>query len=621
MRGREDAGLKDGTAVSCGAWRRKVRFYASWRPQLDCVASGKSCRGRRGIVIPGLRNRPANFQIRRGVGETIQVNTERRRKIKSRGETGYPEKTRRQAASSGTTPQRAAPVGIEPGSPRKEGCNSAVDICSVCSRIKSNRPPCKCESEHVMVFQEEHCNLGLIRVGSHLAGTTWRGPAGLPRSSDREAGQDRDSSPCLLECESIGLPLCHLASQRHGRSTRHAANPKWALLLIALVRQTPSSEVDCLAFCRIARLPPKSRVSANRYKIVVRTATPDAADSLMQMHPSQLAPYVFYRPGGCRQHETVLGNPHCMWTVFLWPLTGIRDCYPNDDATISGGVYLTYGLCPVALCIPVHLSSVSRQNIDSSLMAMAFFSRPRNSILIKLQNKSPLPGCRWKTVLDDATGRRVFSEISYFPPAPSIRRCSILTSITFVGSQDLVKSHPNLFTLHSSSASHLAAVCVETRVTSEADACLNCRKKFTSRARHGPLGTWAPDHCASLPLHPATLLVGLKCRQMCGGNPYVRQKLAFTKHMTDGRIEKIAALRLAGDHVTTGRTEDWRVRRTIHRNERAGKREFPEKTLRPAASSSTSPTCENPGTTPSRIEPGSHRREASSLTTPPTAAP
>ncbi|KAJ8891711.1 hypothetical protein PR048_004240 [Dryococelus australis] len=37
-------------------------------------------------------------------------------------------------------------------------------------------------------------------------------------------------------------------------------------------------------------------------------------------------------------------------------------------------------------------------------------------------------------VQDDAVGRRVFSEIS---PAPSFRRCSILTSITVIGSQDL----------------------------------------------------------------------------------------------------------------------------------------------------------------------------------------
>ncbi|KAJ8871643.1 hypothetical protein PR048_027970 [Dryococelus australis] len=49
-----------------------------------------------------------------------------------------------------------------------------------------------------------------------------------------------------------------------------------------------------------------------------------------------------------------------------------------------------------------------------------------------------------------------------------------------------------------------------------------------------------------------------------------------------------------------------------------GKREIPEKTRRPATSSGTIPTCENPGATPPGIEPGSPRWEASSLaTTPP----
>ncbi|KAJ8876730.1 hypothetical protein PR048_021177 [Dryococelus australis] len=43
-----------------------------------------------------------------------------------------------------------------------------------------------------------------------------------------------------------------------------------------------------------------------------------------------------------------------------------------------------------------------------------------------------------RIVPDDATGRRVFSGISRFP-AVSFRRCSILTSITLIGSQDLAR--------------------------------------------------------------------------------------------------------------------------------------------------------------------------------------
>ncbi|KAJ8889192.1 hypothetical protein PR048_008689 [Dryococelus australis] len=47
----------------------------------------------------------------------------------------------------------------------------------------------------------------------------------------------------------------------------------------------------------------------------------------------------------------------------------------------------------------------------------------------------------------DATGRRVFLKDLPFPPILSFQRCSVLTSIAFIGSQDLdVKIHPNLFT-------------------------------------------------------------------------------------------------------------------------------------------------------------------------------
>ncbi|KAJ8870992.1 hypothetical protein PR048_027295 [Dryococelus australis] len=50
-------------------------------------------------------------------------------------------------------------------------------------------------------------------------------------------------------------------------------------------------------------------------------------------------------------------------------------------------------------------------------------------------------------VPDDTAGRQVFSGISRYPPALSFRRCSVLTSVTPIRSQDLaVKSRPNLFT-------------------------------------------------------------------------------------------------------------------------------------------------------------------------------
>ncbi|KAJ8877551.1 hypothetical protein PR048_022006 [Dryococelus australis] len=53
----------------------------------------------------------------------------------------------------------------------------------------------------------------------------------------------------------------------------------------------------------------------------------------------------------------------------------------------------------------------------------------------------------------------------------------------------------------------------------------------------------------------------------------------------------------------------------LRRNARAAKREIPEKTRRPAASSGTIPACENPGATPPRIESGSPQYKTTSVTT------
>ncbi|KAJ8891800.1 hypothetical protein PR048_004354 [Dryococelus australis] len=61
-------------------------------------------------------------------------------------------------------------------------------------------------------------------------------------------------------------------------------------------------------------------------------------------------------------------------------------------------------------------------------------------------------------VPDDAVGRRVFLGDFPFSPALSFRRCSSLTSLTFIGSRDLdVKSRPNLFTkqLHARRPAHV----------------------------------------------------------------------------------------------------------------------------------------------------------------------
>ncbi|KAJ8876721.1 hypothetical protein PR048_021168 [Dryococelus australis] len=57
------------------------------------------------------------------------------------------------------------------------------------------------------------------------------------------------------------------------------------------------------------------------------------------------------------------------------------------------------------------------------------------------------------------------------------------------------------------------------------------------------------------------------------------------------------------------------------RNERRGKREIPEKTRRPAASSGTIPTCKNPGVARPGIEPGSPCWEASKANRSATVGP
>ncbi|KAJ8875399.1 hypothetical protein PR048_023294 [Dryococelus australis] len=85
----------------------------------------------------------------------------------------------------------------------------------------------------------------------------------------------------------------------------------------------------------------------------------------------------------------------------------------------------------------VRLIAAARR--DLPLKIAADFSRERGSIPGQMTRFSHVG-----IVPDDAVCRRVFSGISRFP-APSLRRCSVLTSITLIGSQDLaVKSSPNL---------------------------------------------------------------------------------------------------------------------------------------------------------------------------------
>ncbi|KAJ8889753.1 hypothetical protein PR048_009255 [Dryococelus australis] len=160
-----------------------------------------------------------------------------------------------------------------------------------------------------------------------------------------------------------------------------------------------------------------------------------------------------------------------------------------------------------------------------------------------------------------------FSRGSPISPTPSFRRRSIFTSITLIGSQDLaVKSHPNLFTSFDRqySSEHIT---LASNVSSWAI--------LGSRGAAGACPGWRTvcnTYSASYKI--CAFCCDFDCRQrrttLCGWS-------------------------------STGMKE-------------RGKREIPEKTNRPATSSGTIPTCENPGVARPGIEPGLPGWEASRLT-------
>ncbi|KAJ8870906.1 hypothetical protein PR048_027207 [Dryococelus australis] len=98
-----------------------------------------------------------------------------------------------------------------------------------------------------------------------------------------------------------------------------------------------------------------------------------------------------------------------------------------------------------------------------------------------------------------------------FPPALSFQRCSILTSITLIGSQDLaVKSHQNLFT----SFKRIARACAGVR---------RAREVLLGRTLHTPISLWFTVynialfqlHATWLPLTPQYQL----CSQLVDDRP------------------------------------------------------------------------------------------------------
>ncbi|KAJ8894241.1 hypothetical protein PR048_006853 [Dryococelus australis] len=267
-------------------------------------------------------------------------------------------------------------------------------------------------------------------------------------------------------------------------------------------------------------------------------------------------------------------------------------------------------------------------------------------------------------VSDDAAAQRVFSGISCPPSSPAVRRCSIPRPSHF-GSQDPdVASHPNLSTPLDSllrtarTKSDLAAafhaqddVATEKRTPrllrlAKTPACCDARRRRTLRS--APTGR-QPNDLSSVArvLH----IKGRTSPEDARGNPREVTVPAFKGAHSEKETvtyPKLAEVRRHGDDMNerkhckqelfgqarTGKDSALAsmkenllsMRAWMHMERRRnwgrgrGKREIPEKTHRPAASSGTIPTCESPVTRPG-IEPGFALMEGERAIRSATAAP
>ncbi|KAJ8887587.1 hypothetical protein PR048_013804 [Dryococelus australis] len=189
-------------------------------------------------------------------------------------------------------------------------------------------------------------------------------------------------------------------------------------------------------------------------------------------------------------------------------------------------------------------------------------------------------------VPDDAVGRRVFSGIS----RASFRCCSILTSITLIGSQDLaVNSLPNIFTL----LTHLRALYNVYYVLRDwlgllPHAC------YLFTVLQGVLENKWPNHKSNKKVQ--TLQLACRKNENISCDQVVR------------KIHNIFGDKLAGAEgrgagiVWRGKGVEWAEWNSARIQGRE-KREIPEKTRQPAASCGTIPTCENLVVTRPGIEP------------------
>ncbi|KAJ8877775.1 hypothetical protein PR048_022231 [Dryococelus australis] len=200
-------------------------------------------------------------------------------------------------------------------------------------------------------------------------------------------------------------------------------------------------------------------------------------------------------------------------------------------------------------------------------------------------------------VLDDAAVRRVFSGISRFP-----RPCFLALLLSHlisphIGSQDLfVKSRANLSTTQGRNSFNDLQDRLYSTVVMYKYADINCTLVVCCHSGKRQL----------VPRFPG----GVKHR--------VDQRLKFYV-FCDAAMHALfrpgSCLERTWQSITPG--ELLQTRWSGAEIQGRGKRKCPEKTHRQAASSSTMPTCENPGPNPSGIDPGSPRWEASALATAP----
>ncbi|KAJ8885842.1 hypothetical protein PR048_012048 [Dryococelus australis] len=223
---------------------------------------------------------------------------------------------------------------------------------------------------------------------------------------------------------------------------------------------------------------------------------------------------------------------------------------------------------------------------------------PTNSVaLVKYTGAKPIQEINALIVKEDAANRvrspagslrescRImplvngFSRGSPIYRAPSFRRCSVLTSNTLIGSQDLtLKSCSNLFTLFTQSAAYIASHIPNTPNDAAAlSACLQGRNRAVC-----DYGTSGSDPVGDLTRSA-----------MVGGEQVNR---SATEAHWSGEIWVVL-------NIEVLRVGEGEIRSVWGRAgmQGRGKREIAEKACRPAASYGTNPTCENPRTNQVRL--------------------